>query len=540
MVPISITLLIAAIVIFSCILGNKLSSRLGIPALFVFILLGMIFGSDGIFKIPFANFQIAETVCSTALIFIMFYGGFGTNWREARPVAAKSIVLSTLGVLFTALLTGLFCWYVLGMELLEGMLIGAVLGSTDAASVFSILRSKKLNLKYGTASILELESGSNDPCAYMLTVIILTMMAGNASAGSILLMTLAQIAFGLLCGAGIAAAAIWVLRNLTFKAEGLDTIFVFSVAIFAYALPSVIGGNGYLSVYIMGIILGNSNLNNQKNLSTFFDTFNGLMQMLIFFLLGLLSFPSRLPSVLLPAVAIATFMTFAARPLVIGVLLAPFKPSLGQFAVISWAGLRGAASIVFAIMVTVNDSFAGGDIYHIVFCVVLYSIILQGTLLPILSRKVNMIDENSDVLRTFTDYVDETEVQFIQLPITPGHPWIGNAIKDLTLVPDTLLAAIQRGDKVVVPKGDTVIEENDLLILAAMGYQDTETIRLKEISITPSHRWFGKQICDVTFKKNTIIVMVKRGDRAIIPSGSTRLENGDVAVLYSQLKVAAS
>lgn len=275
MVPISITLLIAAIVIFSCILGNKLSSRLGIPALFVFILLGMIFGSDGIFKIPFANFQIAETVCSTALIFIMFYGGFGTNWREARPVAAKSIVLSTLGVLFTALLTGIFCWYVLGMELLEGMLIGAVLGSTDAASVFSILRSKKLNLKYGTASILELESGSNDPCAYMLTVIILTMMAGNASAGSILLMTLAQIAFGLLCGAGIAAAAIWVLRNLTFKAEGLDTIFVFSVAIFAYALPSVIGGNGYLSVYIMGIILGNSNLNNQKNLSTFFDTFNG-------------------------------------------------------------------------------------------------------------------------------------------------------------------------------------------------------------------------------------------------------------------------
>ncbi len=178
-------------------------------------------------------------------------------------------------------------------------------------------------------------------------------------------------------------------------------------------------------------------------------------------------------------------MTFAARPLVIGVLLAPFKPSLGQFAVISWAGLRGAASIVFAIMVTVNDSFAGGDIYHIVFCVVLYSIILQGTLLPILSRKVNMIDENSDVLRTFTDYVDETEVQFIQLPITPGHPWIGNAIKDLTLVPDTLLAAIQRGDKVVVPKGDTVIEENDLLILAAMGYQDTETIRLKKFPSPP-------------------------------------------------------
>ena len=289
----------------------------------------MVFGSDGIFKIPFADFSMAEQVCTTALIFIMFYGGFGTSWAEARPVAVKALLLSTLGVILTALLTGLFCRCVLGMDLLQGMLIGSVLGSTDAASVFAVLRSKKLSLKYGTSSILELESGSNDPCAYMLTAIILAIMSGQASGGSIVTMAAAQVILGILCGAAVAAAAGWVLGHFHFEAEGFDTIFVFSAAIFAYALPSVMGGNGYLSVYIVGIILGNSSLGNRKALSSFFDAFNGLMQMLIFFLLGLLAFPSRLPAVFLTSLAISAFLTFAARPLAVGILLAPFKPPPG-------------------------------------------------------------------------------------------------------------------------------------------------------------------------------------------------------------------
>lgn len=165
----SFALLVVAIIILVCIAGSRLSGRLGVPTLFIFIMLGMLFGSDGIFKIPFGNFALAEQVCSVALIFIMFYGGFGTRWSEAKPVAGRSILLSSVGVVLTALLTGLFCHLVLNMALMEGMLLGAVLGSTDAASVFSILRSRKLNLKYGTASMLELESGSNDPFAYMMT-----------------------------------------------------------------------------------------------------------------------------------------------------------------------------------------------------------------------------------------------------------------------------------------------------------------------------------------------------------------------------------
>ena len=172
----SFALLVVAIIILVCIAGSRLSGRLGVPTLFIFIMLGMLFGSDGIFKIPFGNFALAEQVCSVALIFIMFYGGFGTRWSEAKPVAGRSILLSSAGVVLTALLTGLFCHLVLKMALMEGMLLGAVLGSTDAASVFSILRSRKLNLKYGTASMLELESGSNDPFAYMMTVILLSAM----------------------------------------------------------------------------------------------------------------------------------------------------------------------------------------------------------------------------------------------------------------------------------------------------------------------------------------------------------------------------
>lgn len=194
-------LLLGAIVLIACMIGSKISSRIGVPTLLIFIALGMVFGSDGILKIEFEDYSMAEKICSAALIVIMFYGGFGTKWSVARPVAGKSILLSTLGVLFTAGLTGLFCHYVLKMELLTGLLVGAVLGSTDAASVFSILRSKRLNLKYGTASMLEIESGSNDPCAYMLTIIILSAMSGDLSSGGILYSIFAQLAYGI--GAGV-------------------------------------------------------------------------------------------------------------------------------------------------------------------------------------------------------------------------------------------------------------------------------------------------------------------------------------------------
>ena len=217
-------LLLSAVVLIACVIGSKISSRLGLPTLLFFIGLGMLFGSEGIFKIDFENYSFAEKICSSALIFIMFYGGFGTKWSTARPVAVKATLLSTLGTLITAVLTGLFCHLVFNLPLLEGMLIGAVLSSTDAASVFSILRSQRLNLKYGTAPMLEIESGSNDPCAYMMIIILLSAMGGDISFSDISYSVFSQLVYGLLIGTALAYIGSWILRHVRFGEDGFDSI----------------------------------------------------------------------------------------------------------------------------------------------------------------------------------------------------------------------------------------------------------------------------------------------------------------------------
>lgn len=270
------TLLIVAIVILACVFLDKVSERFGVPMLLAFILLGMFFGSDGVVKIAFDNYQTAEELCSVALIFIMFYGGFGTNWREAKPVAAKAVLLSTIGVIMTAGLTGWLCHVILHFDWLESLLLGALLSSTDAASVFSVLRSRKLNLKYRTASLLEVESGSNDPCAYMLTVIFLTMAKGGIDGITMLGMIAAQVLLGAACGAICAWIAVKMMQRDEFSTDGFDIIFTVGIAVLAYALPVKLGGNGYLSVYILGIILGNSEFSNKPGLVHFFYSDAGL------------------------------------------------------------------------------------------------------------------------------------------------------------------------------------------------------------------------------------------------------------------------
>ena len=305
-------LLLITLIIFSCIFFNKISFRFGIPTLFVFILLGMAFGSDGFARISFNNFALSETVCSVALIFIMFYGGFGTNWKMARPVARQSILLSTAGVFLTALFLGLFLFLLLRRELWLCFLTGSTLASTDAASVFSVLRSRKLDLKENTASILELESGSNDPMAYMLTLVCLSFLTGKADVGSILRLLTAQLVFGIAIGVLCGLLSYRILKSVSFEVDGFDVIFIAGIALFSYALSAVLGGNGYLSTYLAGIILGNVKMSGKKNIVHFFDGLTGLMQIAVFFLLGLLATPSLLPGVLVFAVSVFLFLTLIA------------------------------------------------------------------------------------------------------------------------------------------------------------------------------------------------------------------------------------
>ena len=238
--------------------------------LLAFLCVGMLCGEDGILGISFNDYQLTENVCTAALILIIFYGGFGTKWSAAKPVAGRAILLSTVGVFLTAAAVGSFCHIVLHVGLLESLLIGSVISSTDAASVFSILRAKKLNLKYGTASLLEVESGSNDPIAYLMVTIVVAMMETSVSAGSVLYQVFAQIVFGVGIGAELALVVLFFLRRFQFDTSGFDLVFMLAVAILSYVVPTMIGGNGYLSAYIAGIILGKADLSNKKNLVHFF------------------------------------------------------------------------------------------------------------------------------------------------------------------------------------------------------------------------------------------------------------------------------
>lgn len=525
---------IAAVVILLCVLLNNASNKVGVPMLLMFILLGMVFGTDGIFKINYNDFPVTEDICTVALIFIMFYGGFGTRWKEARPIAVQAGILATLGVFLTAGITGLFCWKVLGMDPKFSFLIGAVLSSTDAASVFSILRSKRLGLKYNTASLLEMESGSNDPCSNILTIVMISIIEGSVSGGRIAYMVFAQFFYGAAVGLAVAVIAVKVMKRFKASSSGFDSLFVLAVALLSYALPNLIGGNGYLSAYIVGIILGNSDIRGKKTLVPFFDGVNGLMQVLIFFLLGLLATPSQLPQVAIPAIIIAIFMTFISRPLSIFGIMTPFKAKFRQQLLVSFVGLRGAASIVFAIMATpAATSVIGSDsaLFNIVLTVVLLSISLQGSLIPLVARKTGMTDEDEDIMKTFTDYSEETDVCFVQLEIGDNDPWNGKVIKDLPIPHDTILALILRDDKALVPNGRTRIHSGDKVIMSAKEFEDDNIIHLSERKIEKGSEWIGKKVFQYSPDSNELIVMIRRGDKAIIPRGNTIIEEGDIMVI---------
>ena len=523
-------LLLTGIVIVICILSGRLIDKLGVPSLLAFILLGMCFGVDGIFKISFDDYQFSELICFVSLIFIMFYGGFGTNIKEAGPVIPRAVLLSTAGVLFTAGITGLFIHLALKLPLLESFLVASVIGSTDAASVFNILRSKNLNLKENTASLLEMESGSNDPVSYMLTVIALSLM-GVGGGGAIPWMIFAQVVFGLGLGAAVAGLSILVLRRLTLS-DGLDTIFVVAAALLSFALPAVVGGNGYLGAYLAGILIGNAKIPHKAALVHFFDGLTGLAQILIFFLLGLLSFPRQLPAVFLPALAIMVFLTFVARPAAVFLLLAPFRCGVRQCLLVSWAGLRGAASIVFAIMAVASGAAIGYDLFHIVFCIALLSVAVQGSLLPLAARKLDMVDSAESISRTFNDYQDQRQLHLTRFPIGAGHPWVGRTIGECELPADALVVMLRRGSENVIPNGDTAIQAGDLMVLSTPLYEDDDGVSLREVPVAEHGDWIGRPIKELGIPAEVLIVLVRRADgTTVVPKGGTVLQQGDMLVV---------
>lgn len=528
----NLSILLVASVILLCVLVEKFSDKFGMPALIFFMFIGMLFGSDGIFKIPFDDFKLAENICSIALIFIMFYGGFNTKWQAAKSVAGKAILLSTAGVIITAGITTLLCRIVLKMSVAESFLIGSVLSSTDAASVFAILRKNKLNLKDGTASILEVESGSNDPFSYLLTIVAISLVH-TGGAGNVFGTIAGQLMIGILVGIILAKLTLFILTKTTLVSDGLDTIYMIATVLICYALTAFLGGNAYLSVYLFGIVTGNHRIPKKQEIIPFFDGVTSLAQILIFFLIGLLTFPHEMPQIIPTAFAIVVFLTLIARPIAVFVLLKPFQCSWNQCLLIAWSGLRGASSSVFAIMAVAAGVSMKQELFHIVFMVSLFSVAIQGTLLPKVARSLNMVDDQADVRKTFNDYQEETAFQLMKLHIPADHNWVNKLVKDVTMPTGSLALMIQRNGESLITKGNTMILAEDDIILSVPPYSPSGSEKLQERFIEKDDSWCNKPISELKISKNKLIAMVIRNDQPIIPDGNTMIQENDVVVFIT-------
>ena len=378
-------MIISGLVLIICITSTKVLYKFGVPMLFIFIVLGMLFGSDGLVGIYFDNFELTKQLCSLA-------------------------------------------------------------------------------------SFLEVESGSNDPIAYMSTLIILSMMenGGALSLSIVVPLVIKQILFGLVIGLLLAKVTVFILRHANFEIEGFYAILVTAVAILSYSLSEFLGGNGYLSVYITGIIIGNSKIPKKKSMFHFFDGISWIMQIGLFFILGLLSFPSKIPYVTGTAISISLFMIFIARPLATFLILSPFKFTVKEKLLISWVGLRGAASVVFAIFAVTYGVNIENDIFHIIFFIALFSVVIQGTLIPTLANKLDLVnnEEEGSVLKTFTDYTEEINSELLEFTITEESNLKNKMIMDANIPEEILIVMIKRGNQVLVPKGSVLIKEGDKLVLS--------------------------------------------------------------------------
>ena len=385
-------LLVSSLLLLLSILAWKVSSRLGIPALLLFLGIGMLAGSDGPGGIYFDDALVAQSVGVVALAFILFAGGLETDWKVVRPVLGGALSLSTIGVLLTAVIVAIFALIVLHFSFAEGLLLGAIISATDAAAVFSVLGARNLHLKGKLLPLLELESGTNDPMAVFLTIGLTRLLTNpHESVLGMLLLFVQQMGVGALLGLLIGWAAIWLISHLNLDVEGLYRVFTIALVLFTYGLTAWLGGSGFLAVYLVGLLLGNSSVQQVDRLSRFHDSLAWLMQIAMFLILGLLVFPSRLPAVVGSGLLITGVAVFLARPLSVLIALQPVKMSLREKLFVGWVGLRGAVPIVLATFPLLAGLSKASFLFDLVFFVVLASVLLQGTTVPLVAQWLGVI-----------------------------------------------------------------------------------------------------------------------------------------------------
>lgn len=474
---IEIVLLVVSALFFLSILAGKVSSRLGVPALLLFLGVGMISGSDGL-GIQFENIQFANAIGTVALCIILFSGGLDTKYSEISPIAAKGILLATLGVFLTAMLTGIAIWYVLGMTmasagvgLLTSLLLASTMASTDSASVFSILRSKNLYLKNNLRPLLELESGSNDPMAYVLVVTLIGIIKQDFQQsfwmiGGTLLM---QLCIGALMGLALGRIAVRVINRIKIGNDSLYPILIFTFSIFIFSFTYVAKGNGFLAVYIAGLVLGNSKFVHKRSSLNFFDGLAWMSQLIMFLTLGLLVNPHELVPIIVPGLIISFLMIFVTRPLTVFFCLLPFrKMPFRDKAYISWVGLRGAVPIIFAIIPLVEGVPHARLIFNIVFLCTLVSLIVQGTSLPLFARWLNLVEKPREVrkVKNFDiDFSNDIKSITSELVITDQILKNGNQLMSLPFPENTIAVLVNRDEQFFVPTGTTILQEKDKVLI---------------------------------------------------------------------------
>ncbi|WDE98643.1 potassium/proton antiporter [Lentisphaera profundi] len=392
---VEIGILILGILLLAAVFSSKLADRFGVPALLFFLGVGMLAGSEGIGGVEFDSPQIMQAIGSSALMVILFAGGLETSWKNVRPVLAQGVVLSTVGVLVPMLLLASFAWFMLGtyttfelgtggLSWTEALLLAAIVSSTDAAAVFSVFRTSKIQPRPHLRSILELESGSNDPMAILLTTTIIGVIMGTSgSVPSIIGGLLIQILFGGIVGGIVGWLGMKLINRMTLSANGLYPILALAFGCLAFGLSDVSGGNSYLSVYIAGLVLGNGIKKRKTEILSFHDGLDSLMQIVMFIMLGLLVYPSQLLPVAGVSITIALFLMFVARPLSVFLCLSPFKMKKNEKLYISWVGLRGSVPIMLATLPAMYGLEDAAMIFNVIFFIVLTSVFIQGlTLVP--------------------------------------------------------------------------------------------------------------------------------------------------------------
>lgn len=467
-------LLIGSVLLIISIVVGKTGYRFGVPALLLFLLVGMFFGSDGL-GLQFNNTHQAQAIGMVALSVILFSGGMDTKIADIKPIMSAGIVLSTAGVLLTALFTGLFIWIISGMSftnisfpLTTSLLLAATMSSTDSASVFAILRSQKMNLKHNLRPMLELESGSNDPMAYMLTIVLIQIiLSGSMNAGEIAGNLAVQFLVGGAGGYILGKLTVLFLNKINIDNQSLYAILLLGCVFFTFTITDRLHGNGYLAVYIAGMVVGNKKIVFRKEIATFMDGMSWLFQIIMFLTLGLLVNPHEMLNVALVAILVGVFLILIGRPLSVFLCLLPFrKINFKSKLFVSWVGLRGAVPIIFATYPVVAGVEGSNSIFNIVFFITIVSLVVQGTSISFFARLLHLSAPLPQTGNEFgVELPEEIDSSLSDMTVTPEMIEQADTLKEMNLPQGTLVMIVKRGNEFLIPNGSLKLHVGDKLLL---------------------------------------------------------------------------